>query len=140
MSDNIQTPEVSADETVVNSTNVDSEPGLIAYMFTNHKEQVQMLQSYLDMFYRGAYANTIGLQSAYNTETGLEEVLIVGVQHDGAITKTYPLARILANGEEAKYVAPDGKGGWLDGNDDEEPEEGIALSPEAFDDLVSRLS
>lgn len=107
MSDDIQTADQAAE----------TEAGLIAYMFTNHPEQGPMMQSLLDMYYRGAYSNTIGIQSAYNKETGEEELLIVGVEHDGETTNAYPLARILGPGEAANYVGPDGKGGWLDDND-----------------------
>lgn len=102
MSDNIQTPE-QADE-----------PGLIAYMFTNNKEQGPVLQQILDLFYRGVHDNTIGLMSAYNKKTGEEELVLVGVLHDGMITNTFPLARVFVGTEGAEtYLGPDGKGGWL---------------------------
>lgn len=102
MSDNIQTP--SGDEDV----------GLIAYMFTNNAVQAPVLQSLLDMFYRGCYDNTIGLMSARNDVTGKEETLIVGVEHVGEDTLTYPLARLLDPDEVKNYSSPDGKGGWLE--------------------------
>jgi hypothetical protein len=102
MSDDIQTPEVSAEE-----------PGLIAYLFTNHKEQAPIMQSLLDMIYRGVYANTIGIQSAFNAWTDKEEFLIVGVEHDGETTRTYPLFKVLDGAEAGKYLFPDGEGGWL---------------------------
>lgn len=107
MSDEIQTVDTPEEET-----------GLIAYMFTNHPEQGPMMQSLLDMLYRGVYANTLGLQSAYNKETGEEELLLVGVEHVDSLTNTYPLARILSGHEAVNYVGPDGKGGWLDDSED----------------------
>ena len=110
MSSEAVTPEAEAEEA-----------GMIAYMFTNHREQGFVLQQLLDMFYRGAFANTIGVGSFLNNETGEEELLIVGVQHgDNGITSTYPLARVLGPEEASNYVGPDGKGGWLD--DDDAPE------------------
>lgn len=110
MSDNILTAD--AEET-----------GLIAYMFTNHPEQAPMIQGLLDMFYKGTYNNTIGIMSAYNKESGKEELLIVGVQQlDNGLTDTYPLARILGPGEHETYIGPDGKGGWLT-EDEEEGDE-----------------
>lgn len=103
MSDDIQTPCEN------------EEAGLIAYMFTNHAEQAPMLQQLLDMFYRGTYSNTIGVMSAKNSLTNKEELLIVGIDHEeDGNTSTYPLAKVLTPDEVAKYVGPDGKGGWLD--------------------------
>lgn len=102
MSDNIQTNDQL------------EEAGLIAYMFTNNPEQGTVMQSLLDMFYRGVHDNTIGLMSAYNKKTGEEELVIVGVLHDGELTRTLPLARILVGNEGAEtYLGPDGEGGWL---------------------------
>jgi hypothetical protein len=95
---------------------VEEETGLIAYMFTNDAKQGYLLQQLLDMYYRGAYSNTIGIMSALNTETEETELLIVGVSHDEeGLTNTFPLARILTPQEVEKYRGPDGKGGWLDG-------------------------
>lgn len=109
MSDELQT--AASDDT-----------GLIAYMFTNHPEQAPMIQGLLDMFYKGTYNNTIGIMSALNTETGKEELLIVGVEQlENGLTDTYPLARILGPGEHEIYRGPDGKGSWL-GEDEDEPE------------------
>lgn len=101
----------------------DTEMGLIAYMFTNHAEQGVMLQQLLDMFYRGVYANTIGVGSLMNTETGEEELVLVGLEHrEDGLTDTYPLARVLGPDEIANYVFPDGKGGWLN-HDTDAPEQ-----------------
>jgi hypothetical protein len=107
MSDDLQTPE--------------AEDGLIAYMFTNHPEQGEYLQQLLNMFYSGCYENTVGIASMRNNTTGKEELVIVGVEHVGELTNTYPLARILTADEVATYSAPDGKGGWLD--EEEAPEQ-----------------
>jgi hypothetical protein len=110
MSDEIQTAEPEAEE-----------GGLIAYMFTNHKEQGFMLQQLLDMFYRGAFSNTIGIGSFLNNETDEEELLLVGVDHgDDGITRTYPLAKVFGPTEASKYTGPDGQGGWLDDNEEAE--------------------
>ena len=66
MSENIQTSDMP------------EEQGLIAYMFTNHPEQGPVLQSLLDMLYRGVHENTIGIMSAYNKTTDKEELVQVG--------------------------------------------------------------
>lgn len=103
MSDTIETQTPEADEA-----------GVIAYMFTNDPEKGKLMQSMLGMFYQGVYNNTIGIMSALNKETNKEELVIVGVQHNGGTTNTYPLAKVLSP-EEAfgTYACPDGKGGWL---------------------------
>jgi hypothetical protein len=111
MSDeNIQTPFPATDG-----------EGLIAYMFTNHPDQGVFMQQLLDMFYSGCFNNTIGLASMRNNATGKEELVIVGVENVGDLTKTYPLARVLAAEEVTNYSGPDGKGGWLD--EEEAPEQ-----------------
>jgi hypothetical protein len=95
----------------------ENETGLIAYLFTNNVAQAPFLQQLLEMYYKGAYTNTIGVMSALNTETDKEELLIVGVMHTPeGLTNTLPLARILDPDEVANYLGPDGKGGWLEGD------------------------
>lgn len=110
MSDEIQTNDKS------------QEGGLIAYMFTNHPEQGPLLQSLLDMLYRGVYDNSIGIMTAYNKKLEKEELVLVGVMHEDGVTRTLPLARILIGSEGAEtYLGPDGEGGWL--GEDETKEE-----------------
>lgn len=67
----------------------------------------------MEMFYRGAYANTLGYMDAKNNETGEIEPILVGMETtpDGKVN-TYPLAKLLAPEDVAKYSAPDGKGGF----------------------------
>jgi hypothetical protein len=69
----------------------------------------------MEMFYRGAFANTLGYMDALNEETGEVEQLIVGFDKNAVNGQvdTYPLARLLAPSEVAKYKAPDGKGGYF---------------------------
>jgi hypothetical protein len=93
------------------------ERGYIAYLFTNDKNKAFVLHQLLEMFHNGVFQNTIGLMEAKNRDTGKVETLIVGVEHNGAETFTYPLARLLDPEEGAKYAGPDGNGGWLDGVD-----------------------
>jgi predicted urease superfamily metal-dependent hydrolase len=101
-------------DTIETATPEATEAGVIAYLFTNNPQQAALMQSMLGMFYQGVYDNTIGVMSALNKETNKEELVIVGVQHDGEITNTFPLAKVLSP-EEAfgTYICPDGKGGWL---------------------------
>jgi hypothetical protein len=102
MSDEVLTPE-----------NETEAPGYIAYIFTNDAKQAGNLHMMLEMFHNGVLNNSIGLMTAKHKETGEVSTLIVGVEHDGAETFTFPLARILGKGEAADYVGPDGQGGWL---------------------------
>lgn len=91
------------------------EPGLIAYMFTNDRQAGWRLQPFLDMLYRGAFENTLGIMEALNTETDEVELLIVGIQHnEDGTTDNIPIARVLDINLVSKYLAPDGKGGWLE--------------------------
>lgn len=100
---------------------LEEQDGLIAYFFTNHKDQAPFLQQLLDLYYRGAYENTVGIMHALNVHTQEEETLLVGVEHlEDGNTVTYPLARILSPQEAKNYVGPDGEGGWLDDEDEEE--------------------
>lgn len=88
--------------------------GYIAYLFTNDAERAGVMHQLLEMFHRGVLENTIGIMEAKNKETGAIERLIVGVEHDGADTFTYPLARLLSPSEAQNYAGPDGKGGYLE--------------------------
>jgi len=68
----------------------------------------------MEMFYRGAFANTLAYMDALNEETGEVEQLLVGFEKDPKTGKvdTYPLAKLLTPEELSKYKAPDGKGGY----------------------------
>lgn len=69
----------------------------------------------MEMFYRGAYANTLAYMDAFNETTGQVEQLLVGFERDEETGKvdTYPLARLLLPEEVKAYKAPDGKGGYF---------------------------
>lgn len=96
-------------------TQNEEDSGLIAYMFTNDRQASWRLQPFLDMLYRGAFENTLGIMEALNKETDEVELLIVGIEHnDNGTTSNIPIARVLDINLAAKYLAPDGKGGWLD--------------------------
>ena len=68
----------------------------------------------MEMFYRGAYANTLAYMDAFNEETGEVEQLLVGFEKDEKTGKvdTYPLAKLLRPEDIKVYKAPDGKGGY----------------------------
>jgi hypothetical protein len=94
----------------------------ILYKFTNQAEAPE-LETLLSMFYKGAYANRLGIMQAKNVATDCEELLLVGVTLDvHGKTDCYPLARLLTAEEAPNYRSPDGNGGWFDPLDPEEAE------------------
>lgn len=87
---------------------------LVMHIFSNNGHDAPA-QSLLGLFYEGAMMNTIGVMRALNEDTGLEELLLVGVeQHDANNSSVYPLAKILDKSSLARYKSPDGKGGWFE--------------------------
>lgn len=83
------------------------------YIFSNNPNDAPA-QSLLRLFYEGALQNTIGVMRAFNTTTGEDELLLVGVEQEGKAINTYPLAKILGREAPAVYKSPDGKGGWFE--------------------------
>lgn len=85
---------------------------LTLYTFANHSP-AEELNGLLRMFYSAAFGNKIGIMQALNTETNLEEVVLVGINEvDGEHKHVFPLAVVLKAEDVDKYVAPDGEGGW----------------------------
>jgi hypothetical protein len=87
------------------------------YVFSNDMKEEGTV-NLLQMFYRGAHENTIGIMRAKNLETGEIESLLVGLDipkpGSGESTRTYPLAKILPPDEALKYRSPDGVGGYFE--------------------------
>lgn len=90
-------------------------------VFTNTMQDEAAYQV-LQMFYKGAVSNEIGMMRALNNDTHEEELLLVGmtINENGGID-TYPLARCLNHTELDKYFSPDGLGGWYDKGAPAEP-------------------
>lgn len=92
----------------------------------------------LQMFYKGAIENSIGLMRALNMETHETELLLVGCARNAAGgIDTYPLAKVLKGEEVSKYLSPTGKGGWFDPEADgaEEAEPMDFSDPEPIVDI-----
>ena len=51
---------------------------------------------------------------AKNTDTNEEELILVGVDQDGDSLSCYPLFIPVKAEDVAKYLAPDGAGGWIE--------------------------
>lgn len=89
-------------------------PSPVLYKFTN-QEQSSYLDDLLAMFYQGTYGNTLGIMTAFNLETGQEDIVLVGVVLDAdGKADCYPVAKVLSAEEVPNYLAPDGKGGYYD--------------------------
>lgn len=84
--------------------------------FTNHKDaqSLGVLQGLLKMFYHVVLTNRLAIMQAKNSETGEEEIVLVGVEQNGEGINAYPLAAPLSAEAVARYIAPDGAGGWLE--------------------------
>lgn len=82
------------------------------YIFSNNPEERGTLQ-HLQMFYRGAFENTIGIMRARNKDTGSIESILVGVDVAEGNTRVYPLAKILDPQEALLFQSPDGQGGYF---------------------------
>ncbi len=94
-------------------TKQNAEPKEIALaVFSNDPLSVDY--DILQMFYHGAYANSIGFMKARHKETGELQRLLVGTEWNPQTEKldVYPLARLLEPEEVSQYSAPDGKGGY----------------------------
>lgn len=103
-----------------------NEKEIMVHVATNNPGNLNHLANVFEMFYRGAFDNTLGIMEALNSETGKEELVVVGIepQADGS-ANLFPLAKILDMEEIVKYRSPDGKGNWLG-----EPTD---LGPKVFD-------
>ena len=87
--------------------------GMIPWVFSNDKDNPTVF-GLLDMFYDGAFTNTLGIMIAKNITTDEEEAVLVGlVKQDGEIA-AYPIAKVLNKEASTEYLPPDGEGGWID--------------------------
>lgn len=88
----------------------------VLMVFTNHKDEQHLgvARGLLKMFYHTVLHNRLAVMSAKNAETGEEELILVGVEQNGDAINAYPLALPLKAEDVAKFVAPDGQGGWVE--------------------------
>lgn len=87
----------------------------VLLVFSNNKEPLALSsqRGLLKMVYHTVLTNRLGLMQALNTETGEEELVLVGIEQNGSGVNCYPLFKPITAEEAGKYAAPDGKGGWL---------------------------
>lgn len=102
MSDvNIPAPEVVAP---------DGKP-LVEHVYTNDPANPYPSMIFR-MVHEAAYKNLLGVMHALDKDTGKVVTLIVGMEPTKQGTHMWPLAKILTEEEYAKYLAPDGDGGY----------------------------
>lgn len=97
---------------------------ILLTVFSNNLKDESAYQL-LQLFYRGAVENSIGIMRALNNTTGQEELMLVGMEPNGkGGVDTYPLASIVTPEKVPMYFSPDGKGGWFDpsASQEQEPE------------------
>lgn len=83
----------------------------------------------LQMLYREAYLNNIGIMHAKRKDDGETDLILVKLQPnaEGKID-SYPMAKILDAKEAMNYIAPDGKGGWIGETTPDQNNSGVGLS------------
>lgn len=108
------------------------EQEVLLTVFTNNPRDEAAYQL-LQLFYKGALSNEIGLMRALNEE-GNEDLLLVGYEKNttGGLD-TYPLAVVITPDRAGKYFSPDGKGGWF------KPGEASEGEPMDLDNVESDL-
>jgi hypothetical protein len=105
------------------------EQEIILSVFSNTVQDEAAYQL-LQLFYKGAVENSIGMMRALNNDSGEEELILVGLERaEGGGVNTYPLARVLNPEDVSKYFSPDGHGGWFDPT----AEAGAEVDPEPMD-------
>jgi hypothetical protein len=94
--------------------NKPKEQEVVLTVFTNVAQDEAAYQL-LQLFYKGALANEIGLMRALNNETHEEELVLVGVErNESGGLDTYPLATVITPDKAGNYFSPDGHGGWFE--------------------------
>ena len=88
------------------------------WTFTNDKTNPAIRQMF-HLLHQSTFKNKLGIMHAKLKEKDEVHTLIVGVEvtDDGQVF-TFPIAKVLTEAEQNNYLAPDGKGGFLGGEDD----------------------
>lgn len=101
---------------------------MVEWIYSNDKSDKNPIRQLFHLFYDGVFKNRIGLMHCLNTETKEIDTVIVGIQTTDKGVGTWPLARVLTEDEQGKYLAPDGHGSYLglqenSGNDTNDSED-----------------
>lgn len=87
---------------------------LLAFSNDKDPQHTANMTGLLKMFYHAVLTNRVAIMEAKNTETDTVETILVGLDQQGDAMNTYPLALAITAEMAEKYVAPDGKGDWLE--------------------------
>lgn len=87
------------------------------WTFTNDKTNPAIRQMF-HLLHQSAFKNKLGVMHAKLKDKDEVHTLIVGVEVVEGEVLTFPIAKVLTEAEQNNYVAPDGNGGWLGGNED----------------------
>lgn len=83
------------------------------WIFSNDKAN-PFPQQVLHMFYDGILNNKVGVMAAKDKESGDPVLILVGIMKDEeGNVGCFPLARVLQGEEAGSFYAPDGHGGWV---------------------------
>ena len=94
---------------------------ILLSVFSNNPMDEAAYQT-LQLFYKGAVENSVGIMRALDGVTGETALILVGIEKDHSGIKTYPLARVLTPDDANNYFSPDGTGGWFDPQGPQEAE------------------
>lgn len=104
------------DELAKEGTGEETGQAIPLLTFTNDKskENLGLMQGLLKMVIHTVYAGHLACMQAKNSQTGKQELILVGVQQneDGSVA-CYPLFTPILAEDVAKYIAPNGEGGWV---------------------------
>jgi hypothetical protein len=102
-----------------NTQNEGNQQEAVLLVFANNKDETQMgvLKGLLKMAYHTVLTNRLAIMEALNSETGEPELVLVGIEQNGAAMNCFPLFKPLKAEDVAKYHAPDGQGGWIKPNE-----------------------
>lgn len=113
MAENLEKIEDKTDFTAPQAPNI-AEREMTPWVFANDKTNPAPF-GILNMFYSGVFSNTLGIMVAKNTETGLEDAVLVGLDRDeNGELGVYPIAVVLSKEDSIKFLPPDGNGGYVD--------------------------
>lgn len=107
---------------------IDNGPEIFLNVMTNdlNTESFKNKEMLLQMFYQGAYSNSIGYMDALDVEADVIRPVLVGFEPDpiSGLYNMYPLAYLITSREELeKLRSPDGKGGYM-GHESEVKDDG----------------
>ena len=93
-------------------TDASNEQAMPEFAVYTNAEDKRPLQTLIWGFHEGVKQNRIGIMSAFDTEQNKEVPILVGLERMGDSVECFPLALVLDDEAAAKFLSPDGEGGW----------------------------